>query len=98
MFTYGNNANPEPRRMNTPPLQPQADGVAGGISDARREAVAERMSRELLAGRSPQQRQLAGSIFKRLSEGAEVEDIDHLIKDIHKTAVDDYRRRSRAGY
>ncbi|RAG85424.1 hypothetical protein DN069_11645 [Streptacidiphilus pinicola] len=93
MFSYGNNA-PEPRRMNTPPLQPPAQG----ISDERREAVAERMSRELLEGRSPQQRQLAGSIFQRLREGAEVEDIDHLIKDIHKTGVDDFRRRSRAGY
>ena len=95
MFSY--NSTPEPRRMNAPPLPSQSQSP-DGVSEARREAVAERMSRELLAGRSPQQRQLAGSIFQRLREGAEVEDIDHLIKDIHKTAVDDYRRRSRAGY
>ncbi|SEL66989.1 hypothetical protein [Streptacidiphilus jiangxiensis] len=89
MTTFGSN-------LNLPP-QPARPSQAS-VSEERRAAVAERMSAELLAGRSPHQRELAGTIFRRLSEGAEVEDLEPLIQDLQRTAVDDYRRRGRAGH
>ncbi|MEY9878117.1 hypothetical protein ABH931_007642 [Streptacidiphilus sp. MAP12-33] len=88
MTTFGSN-------LNLPPSRRPSEA---SVSEERLKAASERLSRELLDGRSPRQRELASAIFKRLSEGAEVEDVQHLIQDLSHTAVDDYRRRGRAGH
>ena len=93
MSSFGNNIQ---FGSNLPPQPPRPS--ESSISEERRKAVEERMSRELLAGRSPRQRELADTLFKRLSGGAEVEDVENLIQDMQRTAVDDYRRRGRAGH
>lgn len=58
---------------------------------ARRDAVIARRGAELLASRSPKQRQLADAVYEQLLAGAEVEDIEHLIADLGRTARADTR-------
>ncbi|SEM00132.1 hypothetical protein [Streptacidiphilus jiangxiensis] len=66
-------------------------------AEQRRDAVLERVGQELLAGRSPRQAQLADGIYRRLKDGARVEDVRNLIDDLSRVATDDFRRRAREG-
>jgi hypothetical protein len=58
-----------------------------------RAARADRLGDELLAGRTPQQKEIADSIYQELKAGAHVDDIKHLIGRLSRTATEDARNR-----
>lgn len=58
-----------------------------------RAALADRLGDELMEGRTPQQQEIAGSIYQELKAGAHVDDIKHLIGKLSRTATEDARNR-----
>jgi hypothetical protein len=66
---------------------------AAEVSDPGNAAAAKDLGEQLLAGQTPQQREIAEKIFDRLKAGADVDDVKELIGDLAWTATVDERRR-----
>ncbi len=64
-----------------------------------RDAVFARFGEEMLSARSQRQRELSDLIYRRLHDGAEMDQIEHLVTEMTRTAAEDHRRRysGRAG-
>jgi hypothetical protein len=68
----------------------------------QRAAVTSELGDELLAHRTPQQKEIAGRIYQQLRAGSQVDDIKPLIADLSRTATRDARdaratRRTESG-
>ncbi|MEV6058122.1 hypothetical protein [Streptomyces sp. NPDC052107] len=59
----------------------------------QRAVPADRLGDALLAGRSPQQEEIADRIYQELKAGAHVDDIKQLIGQLSRTATEDARSR-----
>jgi hypothetical protein len=57
----------------------------------QRAAVTSELGDELLAHRTPQQKEIAGRIYQQLRAGSQVDDIKPLIADLSRTATRDAR-------
>lgn len=77
----------------TPDFDDYRPAVPRDPATERRDAVLARFGQEVLAQRGPRQRQLADAIYQRLRDGAEVDDVKHLIADLSRTAAEDHRSR-----
>jgi hypothetical protein len=78
--------------MPTAP-KPSSNDQPLDLDDAEIAAASRSLGEQLLAGQTPQQREIAEQIYHRLRAGAEVDDIKDLIGDLAYTATVDQRRR-----
>jgi hypothetical protein len=68
-------------------------GYPVDLDETKTAAASRTLGEQLLAGQTPQQREIAERIYHRLRSGAEVDDIKDLIGDLSYTATADQRRR-----
>jgi hypothetical protein len=78
--------------------QPSPTARAVDLDEATVAAASRRLGEQLLAGQTPQQREIAEKIYDRLKAGADVDDIKDLIGDLAYTATADERRREQERY